>query len=201
MAEIINKASVCRENNCCGCNLCKTVCPKKAITIEDNYMALNARISEACINCGLCHKICPQNIPLAKIKPQKWFQGWADAKTRSTSSSGGFASAISKSFISSGGVVVACKLVSGDYRYVLAKNEDELIGCAGPKYVKSNPHSIYTNVKEELTSGKRVLFIGLPCHVAAIKRYIDVSLQERLYTIDYKFPNLRYYRKFCKMWI
>lgn len=43
---------------------------------------------------------------------------------------------------------------------------------AGSKYVKSNPVNIYSKVAKELKTGNKVLFVGLPCQVAAVKNYV-----------------------------
>ena len=46
---------------------------------------------------------------------------------------------------------------------------EELNDFAGSKYVKSNPIGIYAKVIEKLKHSEKVLFIGLPCQVAAVK--------------------------------
>jgi len=38
----------------------------------------------------------------------------------------------------------------------------------GSKYVKSNPKTIYIDIERKLQEGKKVLFVGLPCQVAAL---------------------------------
>ena len=52
------------------------------------------------------------------------------------------------------------------------------------KYVKSHPQGAYKKVKELLKQGEKVLFIGLPCQVAALKIFVGEKLQENLYTAD-----------------
>ena len=52
----------------------------------------------------------------------------------------------------------------------------------GSKYVKSNPKTIYRDIERKLKDGKKVLFIGLPCQVAALRNFS--SNQENLYTVD-----------------
>ena len=49
------------KSECCGCNVCGDVCPKKAISfVEDNEGFLNPVIDyDKCIDCGLCDKVCP----------------------------------------------------------------------------------------------------------------------------------------------
>ena len=48
--------------------------------------------------------------------------------------------------------------------------------------MKSNPVNIYSKVAKELKTGNKVLFVGLPCQVAAVKNYVKNT--DNLYTID-----------------
>lgn len=52
----------------------------------------------------------------------------------------------------------------------------------GSKYVKSNPKTIYIDIERKLQEGKKVLFVGLPCQVAALKNFS--RNQDNLYTVD-----------------
>ncbi|MDX8420051.1 Coenzyme F420 hydrogenase/dehydrogenase, beta subunit C-terminal domain [Stecheria sp. CLA-KB-P133] len=177
--------TVCEVNQCAGCMACVDICPKSCISIKDDIEHMNAVIDEnACIHCNACHRVCQKNHPAELQKPIAWYQGWAVDEIRNQSSSGGFASAIQIAFIKNGGVVASCKLVDGDYKFIIARTIDELSGFAGSKYVKSNPVGIYKKVREELRKGNKVLFIGLPCQVSAMKNFIGNSLGKNLYSID-----------------
>lgn len=46
-----------------------------------------------------------------------------------------------------GGTIASCKLIDGEYKFVLIKSLEELDGVRGSKYVKSNPTGIYKQVK------------------------------------------------------
>lgn len=179
-----NIKTVCQKNQCTGCSACKTKCARNAIEIKDEINFYNAVINEAlCTKCGQCIQVCPVNHAIEKTKPDMWYQGWAiNEKIRKASSSGGAASAISSSFTKSGGVVCSCRYYQGKFDFAIAHNTEEVSKFTGSKYVKSNPDGIYLEIKRILSGGKRVLFIGLPCQVAAIKRYIGEN--DGLYTID-----------------
>ena len=85
---------------------CSDVCPKKAIVVRDDITYFNAVIdTEKCVECNLCHTVCGQNQQPEFLTPLKWYQGWINDNTREKSSSGGFATALMKSFIDGGGVV------------------------------------------------------------------------------------------------
>lgn len=178
--------TVCQLNQCAGCMACVDICPKGAITIEDNLAAYNAVIDEnKCIGCNACHKVCQSNNPTKQISPIKWYQGWAEVSdVRKYSSSGGMATAISQAFIESGGVVCSCTFHDGEFIFEFAERIEDLNKFAGSKYVKSNPKGIYKSVKEYLKSGREVLFIGLPCQVSALKNFVGTQYEGGLFTVD-----------------
>lgn len=89
------------------------------------------------------------------------------------SSSGAFAYGLAKQVINEGGYVAACRFEKGEFRYSIAKDVDELTLFRESKYVKSNPIGIFKSVKKLLVQGLFVLFIGLPCHVAAMKNILE----------------------------
>ena len=90
---------------------------------------------------------------------------------------------MAKQIITEGGCVAACKFENGTFSYSLAASVDELAAYRESKYVKSNPQEIYTAVKQTLADKKQVLFIGLPCHVAALKQYLGRD-EANLITVD-----------------
>lgn len=178
--------TVCELNKCAGCMACVDICPKGAIKIKDSLSAYNAEIDEnKCIGCNACHKVCQANHPAKAKAPIDWHQGWTEnAETRKECSSGGAATAISKGFLENGGIVCGCTFNEGKFIFEFAENEDELKKFIGSKYVKSDPMGIYKEIKSRLKREEKVLFIGLPCQVAALKNYVSTDLSDKLYTID-----------------
>ncbi len=178
--------TVCDINKCSGCMACIDICPKNAITILDDLSTYNAMINEKkCISCNACHGVCPNDHPLKTLSPINWKQGWAeDEELRATCSSGGFATEIARAFIQSGGVVCSCTFFDGKFVFGFADKVTEVKKFTGSKYVKSNPIGSYKQTKIKLLDGNKVLFIGLPCQVAALKNYIGDKLCNNLYTID-----------------
>lgn len=176
--------TVCEKNMCAACMACVNSCKKNAIKVVDDIRYYNAYInSDKCIDCGSCKKICPINNPPVKYDPINWYQGWADDEIRKKSSSGGFATDIALSFVKNGGKVCSCLYRNGEFIFSIAETIDEVLQFSGSKYVKSNPKDIYKQVLSELQTGK-VLFIGLPCQVAALKNHVGVRGNQNLYTID-----------------
>lgn len=179
------KKMVCETNMCAGCNLCVELCPTNAIKIHDNLESYNALIDpNQCIECNICHTHCPMKNILEGQEPKQWYQGWAnDCKVRAMGSSGGLATAISKYFLKEGGVVYSCILQDGEFIFDCIE-ENQLGQSSGSKYVKSNPYGIYKTIASQLQKQTKVLFVGLPCQVAALKKYINKKWQKDLYTID-----------------
>lgn len=178
--------TVCELNKCAGCMACVDICPKGAIEIKDSLSAYNAEIDEKkCIGCNACHKVCQVNHPASVKDPINWQQGWTEnSEMRKECSSGGVATAISKGFLENGGIVCGCTFNEGKFIFEFAENEDELKKFIGSKYVKSNPIGIYKEIKSRLKREEKVLFIGLPCQIAALRNFISADLSDKLYTID-----------------
>ena len=90
-----NMKTVCAKSMCAGCMACVDICPRHAISIEDTLKEYNALIDEEkCIECNLCHNTCPVNYTPELRKPVEWYEGWAEASIRKSSSSGGAATSV-----------------------------------------------------------------------------------------------------------
>lgn len=178
--------TVCKTNECTGCMACIEVCSNNAIEIKDDLTAYNAIIKEdCCTNCGACFRVCQNCTDSIFTEPIEWFQGWSNnEKTRAQSSSGGVAAAIEKSFIMSGGLVYSCLFKNGEFVFDVADKPDYVDKFIGSKYVKSNPRGVYKSIKEQLENGNKVLFLGLPCQVSALKKFIGIKYNNQLYTVD-----------------
>lgn len=177
--------TVCNENLCTGCMACVEICPKNAIHIEDTLVAYNAVVDEEkCISCHACTRIC-QNLTnqVTVREPISWYQGWStDEVNRKTSSSGGAASELARTVIRSGGSVFSCIFKKGAFVFDEADTLDDVKKFAGSKYVKSNPIGVYDRINKKLKEGKQILFIGLPCQVAALN--LIVGENDNLITVD-----------------
>lgn len=174
---------VCKQNKCTGCMACRDACRHDAITVVDSVKYYNAVIdTDKCVNCGMCRKVCQQLSAPKMMDPVGWMQGWSvNDDVRNHSSSGGLASEIEKCFIEKGGVVYSCVFRNGRFEFEIAEKPEDVKKFRGSKYVKSDPSGVYKKIVELTETGKKVLFVGLPCQVAALKKYTD---SVNLYTID-----------------
>ncbi|MCQ2454871.1 MAG: 4Fe-4S binding protein [Clostridia bacterium] len=50
-----------KKDECCGCSACYSICPKNAITFEEDGEGFSYPIinPEKCIGCKMCIKVCP----------------------------------------------------------------------------------------------------------------------------------------------
>jgi coenzyme F420-reducing hydrogenase beta subunit len=177
--------TVCKLNQCAGCMACLDICPVSAIKIVDSLDAYNAVIdNNLCINCGACHRVCQSNNSSQLNSQIFWKQGWANKEIRDGSSSGGFATALMLSFIGEKRYVAACLFKNGEFLFDITNDRNKIKCFSGSKYVKSNPTGIYKKVKEKISAGNEVLFIGLPCQVSSMINYVGEKYSSNLYTID-----------------
>lgn len=176
-----------KKEDCCGCNACVQVCPKKCIAMgEDQEGFLYPHIDQCiCINCGLCEKVCPVINQGKSRQPLAVFAAKNPNETmRLLSSSGGIFSLLSEYILEEKGVVFGARFndkwqVVHDY----TETKEGLSVFRGSKYVQSHIGSSYAQVKQFLEQGRLVLFSGTPCQIAGLKRYLFKDYKN-LVTLD-----------------
>ena len=127
--------------------------------------------ASCCVECHACEEICPVLHPLERNKPKKAFAAWScDAEERRTSASGGIAIEIYKHALRLGYVAVgASQNADLSVTHKIANSEDELRPFKNSKYVFSSVYDVFSAIKPLLKAGKNIVFIGLPCQVAALR--------------------------------
>lgn len=107
-----------------------------------------------------------------------------DDVARAESSSGGMATVISEAWLQNGGVVYGAAFVKPfDFQHVRCTTMEDLARLRGSKYVQSSITGIHKQIEADLKCGFKVLFIGTPCQVAAIRNRFKEYVT-KLYTID-----------------
>lgn len=179
------------KENCCGCGACVNICPKKAITLEeDEYGFKYPKIDfNKCINCGLCKKVC--NYKKAKEKVDKNVIAYAsvsnDSEILKKSASGGIFGALATKVLEHGGIVYGSSMEFSDsieIQHIRITSQKDLVKLQGSKYVQSNIKEIYKLVKEDLENKKIVLFSGTPCQIDGLYGFLMDKKYESLFTID-----------------
>lgn len=176
---------ICDKNLCTGCAACSQLCPKSAISMQENEEGfLYPSISDACIECGLCIKKCPVNAEVEKY-PTTFYMGWhKDKEVLLNSSSGGIFTAIAKYVFDRQGVVFgAAKNLENNIVHTFAENTDELNPLKKSKYYQSQIGESYREAKAFLDKNRLVLFAGTACQIAGLRIFLGKEYKN-LITID-----------------
>ena len=169
-----------QKNNqhCCGCSACASKCPASAIEMKyDEEGFLYPQINrDQCVNCGLCTEVCPIQNAQAHTKPYiKTYAGYSlDQELLMKCTSGGFVTALSMKIIENGGVVAGVRYAPDFTKsaYCIAQTKEEVLSFSGSKYVQSEKGDVYRQVENALKRNQPVLFVGCPCDVYAMQRYL-----------------------------
>ena len=175
-----------KRKDCCGCTACESICGRKAILMKRDVEGfLYPQLDETkCVDCGLCVQVCPIINRCYEDSPYlETYAGYSVAqKVINNCATGGIATALSIETIRRKGVVFGVRYSKNHHEaeYSIAKNEKDLFDFCGSKYVQPSKTGIFQQVKEELLKNIPVLFVGCPCDVAALKRYLRKDYEKLL---------------------
>ena len=98
------------------------------------------------------------------------------------SASGGIATALAEQMINAGGFVAGVAYSKDFYKaeYIVTNNKRDLEKLKSSKYIETDKKDIYNKVKSLLEQDKKVLFIGLPCVVAAMYNFLGKRFENLL---------------------
>lgn len=178
---------LCDQNKCTGCQACRVICPKRAITMtETNEGKIVPVIDEnKCVNCGLCEKTCPVLTEPGFKLPIKTFAAWTlNVDDKKACASGGIATGLYRYVLDKDGVIYGC-----DYDENLkpvirrSETEDDLDKFRRSKYVQSSTEDSYLDVRKDLQEGRLVIYVGSPCQIDGLIHFLGKQY-ENLYTVD-----------------
>ena len=141
--------------------------------------------ASVCVQCGQCDKVCPL-IDVNNLNyPNKAYIAWnKNRNLNKRSASGGIAVAIYRYCLQNGIICVGVKFDSNQKaRYGIISDLKELEMYVSSKYVYSHMGKIYIKILNLLRKGEKVLFIGLPCHVSALKKWLHQEYKN-LFLVD-----------------
>lgn len=195
------------KTKCSGCTACQHSCPVKCIKMKEDFEGFiypNVEKSK-CIECGICEKICPILSDTKQVENHNIVTYALRTKNDNDlmeSTSGGFTTPFAKWIFSQNGVVYAATY-DDEFNVVhkeFDKYDEEFIVSRGSKYVQSHIGNSFVNIKTRLESGLLVAFIGTPCQVAGLMKFLRKSY-ENLITVDlvcHGTPSPKLWRKYLK---
>ena len=190
--------------NCCGCSACEQTCPVHAITMRRDKLGFDYPVvnEKACINCKACDKVCPiKNEFDPRIPSHVYAVKNKNKEERMASSSGGVFSILAKDTLAKGGTVYGAAFDDKWNVHPIRINTiKDLHFLQGSKYVQSKIGTIYKQVKNDLQNGRKVLFSGTPCQIAALQKFLKHK-HPNLTTVDvacHGVPNPRIWENFLK---
>lgn len=161
-------------NACTGCGACAFKCPKGCITMQENKTGIVLPLigEDTCVDCHACEKVCPVLNEVQPLQSQKAYAAWSlDVEERRTSASGGIAAEMYKMAIDKGYKVVgAVQQDDFSVQHEMSASKDSIEQFKNSKYVFSSAYDVFPLVKEAIRNQQKVMFIGLPCQVAAMRK-------------------------------
>lgn len=171
-----------------GCSACMTMCPVQCISMKtDEEGFLYPVASDACIHCGKCEKVCPLqkgNIERdfsGQDRQQAWCAVSKDNNIWSRSASGGAFSELCKAFGDDDTVFCGAAWDGLNVHHICVEGIDAINPLCKSKYVSSNPDNVFSEIKQFLRNGKKVVFCGTPCQVAGLRSVIGKDENNILY--------------------
>lgn len=168
-----------KKSECFGCEACVNVCPCDAICMREDkegfrYPIINA---EKCVQCGFCRKVCPHFMKSIGEKDEEnkyVFGGFnRDENVRFNSTSGGAFSAIVDAYCDENYVIFGAAAEGLNVYHTYITDKKDMGRFRKSKYSQSKMSTTYRDVKEFLSSGKKVLFSGTPCQISGLKMYLE----------------------------
>lgn len=187
--------NISKVKNCFGCGACSLKCPKQAIQMLYNKegQAVPYIDENLCVNCTKCVHVCPaynENCIDKQYEKKAYIAVNQDEDSLKKSASGGVAAALAYRWLTEGGIVCGASGVSPRFvndrfhvEHILIYAVEEIAKIQGSKYVQSDLTGVLSKIEVELKAGKKVLFFGTSCQVAAVKAYLGLEY-ENFSTVD-----------------
>lgn len=188
----MNHPQLADKHHCTGCMACADSCAQHAITciINDEGHYAYQVDENKCVLCHRCEKVCPivsnLNYGTNDLRESQPYAAWnTNDDFRRTATSGGVFPAIAKQTIKQGGVVFGAVQEQFYVHHEGIDSINDISKLQGSKYTQSKTEGIFLKVKESLNSGRKVLYTGVGCQVAALLSFLKGNNNlDNLLTVD-----------------
>lgn len=186
------KPALADMERCTGCSLCMAVCPNGSIEMRrDSEGFIFPVQNDDCTGCGMCRNACPALgstiiYDLDRVEQQAVCGILKDREVWQKSSSGGAFAAICRVWGDADTVIFGAEYDGETYsvRHNMVTGINNISAFHGSKYVQSEMGETLAHVRKLLNEGRRVIFSGTPCQVAALRGFAGDINAENLLCID-----------------
>ena len=175
---------------CCGCTACSAICEHKAISMQEDSEGFLFPVldKDLCVNCGLCNKICPMGSDHqanSGLDQKSYLAISEHPEHYCQSATIGICTILARLFVENGGKVFGVSLDESTWKtsHICVSDNEGVERLRNSKYIQSNLQQTFSEAKDFLKNGFKVLFIGTPCQIAGLKAYLHHDF-ENLLTID-----------------
>ena len=183
----MSKITLPDHNSCTGCGVCEISCLKSAISMKPDEMGVfYPEIDyDVCIGCGNCQRVCHLNKEIVLAKSDKIYAAFSNnMEERESSASGGIAAELYKYARRNGWHSYGVEFNhNSNACYKELITDEDFIKAKNSKYVFCDAKNVYKQISEQLSKGETVLFIGIPCQVAALISFIG-ERKDNLIIVD-----------------
>lgn len=183
----MEKIKLCKEELCTGCGACVNICAKSAIKLVLNEYGETVPVidSDRCVKCKKCESVCPSINGVDLFTPQKCYAAHRiDLKNYARCAAGGIASLIMEEAYLKGWSVYGSTW-DENLNPVFEKvgKFHAVEDFRGSRYVQTQTGKVYKEIRIDLLRGKSVVFVGMPCQIAGLKKYLNKEYQT-LFCVD-----------------
>lgn len=179
------------KEKCAGCTACVSICPKSCLEMaaDSDGFLYPCVATDACVHCGLCEKVCPvlHKPEFARTEPIAGAMRSLDETVWKDSSSGGAFYELSRLFFEAypdNGIIFAARFEKLRLVHRAFGSLAEIAPFQKSKYLQSDLRGVFSQIKQQLSAGRRVLFVGTPCQVAGLRSYLRED-QPNLLCVDF----------------
>ena len=173
--------------DCFGCEACVQACPHAAISLEvdDDGFRYPKIDHSKCVKCNRCRKVCPATALPNGHEPIFTFGGYVlDSKIREASTSGGASSALFSAWADEETLIFGAEAVGLQVRHCAIVGTRELCRLRKSKYLQSEMGTSFADARSALAAGRRVIFSGTPCQIAALRAFLTGIDTSHLLTVE-----------------